>query len=107
MTYEESQKVHSFHHLTSLNTSHFRNLYKAPQEATLAEIIRVGGLFPQFVDQEVAEDLYKLVSMGVLENALKWFKKDKSLGPDGWLVEFYLAFFELLGEDLLHIIEDC
>lgn len=45
--------------------------------------------------------------MGELEYTLKWFKKDKSPGPDGWFVEFYTAFFEILGEDLLKVIEEC
>lgn len=64
-------------------------------------------MFPRFVDQEDALDLNKDVTMGELEATLKWFKRDKSLGPDGWPVEFYIAFFELLGEDLLKVIEDC
>lgn len=45
--------------------------------------------------------------MGELEATLKWFKKYKSPRPDGWPVEFYTAFFELLGEYLLKVIEDC
>jgi len=44
--------------------------------------------------------------MEELEGTLKWFKKDKSPGPDGWPVEFYLAFLELLGKDLLAVIEE-
>eukprot|EP00253_Pinus_taeda_P027341 PITA_27341 len=44
--------------------------------------------------------------MAELEATLKWFKKDKSPGPDGWTIEFYLAFFDLLGNDLLQIVED-
>lgn len=44
--------------------------------------------------------------MGEKENTLKWFKKDKSPGPNGWPLEFYIAFFDILGEDLLSIIED-
>ena len=32
-----------------------------------------------------------------MEGTLKWFKKDKSSGLDGWSIEFYLAFYELLG----------
>lgn len=45
--------------------------------------------------------------MGELESTLKWFKKDKSLGPDRWSMEFYLAFFETLGLDLLKVIDEC
>ena len=40
-----------------------------------------------------------------LEKALKSFKKDRSPGPDGWPVEFYLHFFDMLGLELLHAIE--
>eukprot|EP01018_Ginkgo_biloba_P003692 Gb_00828 [translate_table: standard] len=39
----------------------------------------------------------------VVLNALQ---NEKIPGPDGWSVEFYLDFFELLGEDLLRVIEE-
>ena len=32
------------------------------------------------------------------------FKKSKSLGPNGWLIEFFVEFFELLGDDILKVI---
>eukprot|EP00253_Pinus_taeda_P027374 PITA_27374 len=40
-------------------------------------------------------------------STLKWFKKDKSPGLDGWTIEFYLAFFEQIGQVLLSVIEEC
>ena len=40
-----------------------------------------------------------------MEATLKTFKKDKSPGPDGWPIEFYLAFFDLLGPDLVKLVE--
>eukprot|EP00253_Pinus_taeda_P009383 PITA_09383 len=43
---------------------------------------------------------------GKIGRNLKWFKKDKSPGPDGWPVEFYFASLELLGGDLLVVIEE-
>lgn len=60
-----------------------------------------------FVDQENVMELNKEVTLGELEATLKWFKGDKSPGPDGWSVEFYTTFFEILGDDLLKVIEDC
>lgn len=45
--------------------------------------------------------------MGELEATLKWLKKDKSPSPDGWSIEFYLDFFDVIGNDLLKVIEDC
>jgi len=52
-------------------------------------------------------DLHREVTLGELEVTLKWFKKDKSPILDGWLVEFYLEFFDILGQDLLKVIRDC
>jgi hypothetical protein len=37
---------------------------------------------------------------------LKGFSKDKSLGPDGWTVEFFLFFIDLVGPDLLAMVEE-
>jgi len=41
-----------------------------------------------------------------LWKVLKDFAKDKSLGPDGWTVELFLHYFELVWEDLLKVFED-
>ena len=40
-----------------------------------------------------------------MEWALKSFKKDKSPRPDGWPVEFFLAIFGLLGDELVNLVE--
>lgn len=37
---------------------------------------------------------------------LKSFSKDKSLGPYGWIVEFFLHFFDLAGKEIIDAIED-
>jgi hypothetical protein len=38
--------------------------------------------------------------------ALNSFNKDRSPGPDGWTVEFFLHFFDLVGTDLLDLVEE-
>eukprot|EP00253_Pinus_taeda_P003595 PITA_03595 len=50
---------------------------------------------------------YAKVTPGELEGTLKWFKKEKSPGPDGWTIEFCIAFYELLSHDLLSVVEEC
>lgn len=71
------------------------------------EIMRVVEHFPRFVQQEDMEDLMMKVMKEDLEATIKWFKKYKSPGPYGWTIEFYIAFFDILGDDLLKIVEDC
>lgn len=99
--------VDSFNKLSHIGTTHFKNLYKSPPGSNLADIINVAGHFPRFVNEDEAEELYAPVVTGELEGTLKWFKKDKSLGSDGWTIEFYLAFYDLLGQDFLKVVEEC
>lgn len=70
-------------------------------------MINIAGLFPWFVNEDEAEELNSPVTLGELEGTLKWFKKDKSPRLDGWSIEFYIAFFDILGNDLLKIVEEC
>eukprot|EP00253_Pinus_taeda_P032143 PITA_32143 len=65
------------------------------------------GHFPQFVDQDSANELPGPVTIEELKQTLKWFQKDKSHGPDGWPIEFYLTFFEIISNDLLSVVEEC
>lgn len=58
------------------------------------------------MDQDEEEELIQEVTLGELEDTLKCFNKDKIPGPDGWSIEFYLAFFELIGPDLLRVVEE-
>ena len=45
------------------------------------------------------------VTISEVERALKYFKRDKAPGPDGWPIEFYLTFFDLLGPLLVKMVE--
>ena len=92
--------------LACLGVTHFKQLFTAPNVVNLPDIISLAGKFPWFVGQEDIEDLSQPVTIQELESTLKWFKKDKSPGPNGWPVEFYLAFYDLLGRDLLEVIEE-
>eukprot|EP00253_Pinus_taeda_P023181 PITA_23181 len=92
--------------LSRMGITHFKRQFTAPSVINLSDIINLAGHFPRFVDQEEARDLNQPVTMEELEGTLKWFKRDKSPGLDGLPVEFYLAFLDLLGGDLLAVIEE-
>jgi hypothetical protein len=46
------------------------------------------------------------VSEAELLAVMNTFQKGKSPGPDGWPIEFYLGFFDLLGKDILSVVEE-
>jgi len=96
----------SFNKLSQLGTSHFKGIFKSPAGTNLAEIINVASHFPRFVNNEDLQALNDPVTMNELENTIKWFQKEKSPCPDGWTIEFYLAFFDIIGADILRVVEE-
>ena len=46
-----------------MGVSHFKNLFKAPLEATIAEVIQVAQVFPRFMDEDDNETLMGLIIM--------------------------------------------
>lgn len=86
---------------------HFSQIFKAPREATIIEILSIVESIPRFVEAKDTKNLNDSVTLGEIEVVLKWFKRDMSPGPDGWPMEFYLTFFDHIGFDLLLVIQDC
>jgi hypothetical protein len=70
------------------------------------EQVRVVALFPNMVLDLEAVALFKPVDKEELKKVLSNFKVDKSPSPDGWTVEFFKHFFDIIGEDLLEMIEE-
>jgi len=85
---------------------YFKNFFKPSTHDITEEQVRVANLYPKMLDINEAEELYKHVTLTELEAILKMFKKEKSSGRDGWSVEMYLHFFEIMGEDLLDLVEE-
>ena len=100
------EKAQSFEELASLGVAHFKDIFRAPEEASIAKVIRVAQFFSSFIDEEGNECLMSLVSKDEVEAILKSIQKEKSLGLDGWTVEFFLHFFDSLGNDLTAVVEE-
>lgn len=63
-------------------------------------------VFPSFIDEDDNTILMASVSKGEVEGVLLSMQKEKSLGPDGWMVEFFQHFFDLIGDDHARLVED-
>jgi len=57
-------------------------------------------LFPNIICDREVDQLYVACTKEEIWKALNTFIKDKSPGPDGWTVEFYLHFFDMISDDL-------
>ena len=92
--------------LKALGVRYFSKIFKDDGHTNIEAQLKVIRLFPSFLQHhEDFESFTWQISMEEIELALKSFKKDKSPGPDGWPVEFFLDFFDLLGNELVDLVE--
>ena len=103
---EEGSTHVTFEDKARCGVNHFQQLFKAPQQATIEEVIKLAQMFPRYVDEAGNRDLMKEVMEEELKKVMGSFQKDKSPGPDGWTIDFFLDLFDFLGKDLLQVIED-
>jgi hypothetical protein len=62
--------------------------------------------YPRIFSEEEGLRIVDPVTISEVLSTLKGFAASKSPGPDGWTVEFFLAFFYLLGPKLLAVVEE-
>jgi hypothetical protein len=58
------------------------------------------------VNVNEVESLIKPVTLEEIKYVLEKIKKERSPGPDGWTTEFFIFFFDLVGDDILEMVED-
>lgn len=63
-------------------------------------------LFPKMFEGEENTVMESPFTLEEIKYILRKFSKDKSLRPDGWTVELFLHFFDLMGNDLLEVVEE-
>lgn len=98
--------VLDFEGISSTGVNHFKRLFSNLGGTSIVEIVKIVGLFPSFVDDVENENLRREISTFDLFSTLQTFQRDKSPDLDGWPIEFYLGFYELIGADLLKVVEE-
>ena len=91
--------------LKELGKSFFAKIFKDEGNTSLDHQLKVISLFPRMILPDKSSCLTSQVTITELESALHSFNKDRSPGPDGWPVEFYLHFFNLLGPTLVQMVD--
>jgi hypothetical protein len=103
---QEDRPITSFEGIKTMGKRHFQTLFKEERRTNIADIIKLALYFPSFMDEEGNRELYAEVTEAELKDTLQSFQKDKIPGPDDWSIEFYLGFFDLIGGDILKVIEE-
>ena len=103
---EEGTVVESDQELKDMGVRHFKIIFSDDNQTTIFAQLNVIKLYPSYFSPEERSNFNSKVTLLEIERALKYFNKDKSPGPDGSPVEFYLSFFDLLRNDLLLLVEE-
>jgi hypothetical protein len=82
--------------------NYFKQFFKENIVFSIPEQVKVAEKFSNLITEDEAEGLYAPTSFMELRDVLKYFKIDKSPGPDGWTVEF----FDLVRGNLLNVVEE-
>jgi hypothetical protein len=85
---------------------YYKNFFKSLDQSHPSDQVRVAGLFSCLINEEEARVLHRPVKLEELKEVLSLFKKEKIPRPDGRMVEFFIHFFDLVGEDLLAMVEE-
>ena len=91
--------------IKDMGVRHFKKIFQDDHLTNIEAQLKVIRLFPSFINSDERESFTCQISLEEVESALKSFKKDRSLGLDGWPVEFYLALFDILGPELVNVVE--
>jgi hypothetical protein len=103
---ENGSIAHSIEDIKKEAHNYYKNFFKQDQNISLQDQAEIAQLFPRMVTEEEARELETPCTKEEILQVLKGFKKEKSPGPDGWTVELYLHYFDLMAQDLLEAVED-
>eukprot|EP00253_Pinus_taeda_P009171 PITA_09171 len=95
--------LYSQQDITNEAVEFFKNQYKRSKEFKIQDILWGIDLFPWMFDGDLNDHIFQPVSEEELLATMKSFKRDKSPGPDGWTIVFFIHFFDLIKTDLLRM----
>eukprot|EP00253_Pinus_taeda_P026199 PITA_26199 len=92
--------------ITALAASNFQQAYKRMDLEDADSQVWVVNEYPKMFNEEDNLELFKVIMVEELTHAIKSMKENKSPGPNGWTMEFFVHFIDISQEDLLNMIEE-
>ena len=85
--------------------TYFNSVFKKQENLSIVAQMELIMKYPRMFGEQEGERLFAPVSLREILSTLKEFDLSKSPGPDGWTVEFFLHFYDMVGPDLLAMVE--
>ena len=82
--------MRKFKDMVELGVQQFKGIFEEHIGSNIAEIIKFLFYFPRLVPKEYNASVFRVVTKEELLHVISTFKKDRSLGHDGWIVDFFI-----------------
>jgi hypothetical protein len=89
-----------------VDVDHYKIIYRKPNKINIFEILQSISLFNRSLLDEQNDSLNVHVSEEEITKGINSFQSDRSLGLNGWTIEFFEGFFEEIGEYLSLVVEE-
>ena len=96
----------NFHDKAKETVNHFHKRFTEPPGCPISEILEVLNLFPRLITEEIKQDLLEEVIEEEFNKIIHSFQRGKSPGPDGFTLDFFLGFYEMLKNDILKVVRE-
>ena len=84
--------------------NHFSSLYQEDPTISASYQEWVLQQMPVMFDESEIQGLNTVIKKDEIANTIKSFALDKSPGPKGWTVEFFLHFFDIMVDDIIEMV---
>lgn len=99
------EKTETRDELETVLVDHFSNLLTETSPDRDQEIAAIASCIPQKVSNAQNDLLDRPVDLAELEDAIKQMQRGTAPGPDGFTIDFFFHFWDLLKLDILQIVE--
>lgn len=86
--------------------NYFSNLFSKEGLVARDEERAILGCIPHLVSREMNEALLWPIFLSEVEGVVFNMKKGKAPGPDGFSIEFFQEFWEIIKFDLLEVVQE-
>jgi hypothetical protein len=98
--------INGHSNLEELNVEHFQNLFHDDNQVSMAQLINIINIFPSYVTDGHNLSLQEVISEAEVDEAITSMQRDKSPSPNGFPIEFYNMFIDLLKSDITGVVEE-
>lgn len=84
---------------------YFSHLFSKEEPGALVENTSILDCIPKLVSNNMNRNMLKPIVLEELEKVVFGMKKGKALGPDGFPIEFFQEFWEIIKFDLLEVVQ--